>query len=80
MDEAIGSAVESLRACVSEGLIQASVQGADIVSVSYTGGSSGIPCLRAAFEDLLPQAQHISGDAFGSVGLGLTIDAARRFA
>ena len=80
MDEAIGSAVESLRACVSEGLIQASVQGADIVSVFYTGGSSGIPCLRAAFEDLLPQAQHISGDAFGSVGLGLTIDAARRFA
>ncbi len=80
MDAAIGKAVESLRACVSEGLNQANVKGADIVSVFYTGGSSGIPCLRAAFEDLLPQAQHISGDTFGSVGLGLTIDAGRRFA
>lgn len=79
MDTAIGKAVESLRTCVSEGLTQANVKGDDIVSVFYTGGSSGIPCLRAAFEDLLPQAQHISGDAFGSVGLGLTIDAARRF-
>lgn len=80
MDAAIGTAVESLRACVNEGLTQAEVKGADIVSVFYTGGSSGIPCLRAAFGELLPQAQHISGDAFGSVGLGLTIDAGRRFA
>jgi len=79
MEQAIASAIDALKACVSEGLAQAGVQGSEIVSVFYTGGSSGIPCLRSAFEEMLPSAKHISGDAFGSVGLGLAIDAGRRF-
>lgn len=30
-------------------------------------------------DKLIPQAKIIQGDAFGSVGLGLTLDAARKF-
>lgn len=80
MDEAIAAAVAKLGECVTEGLVKAEVQPQDIVSVFYTGGSSSIPCLRLAFEQLFPNARHKRGDIFGSVGLGLTIDAARRFA
>lgn len=79
VEEAIGAAVSKLGECVNEGLAKAQVQSQDIVSVFYTGGSSSVPCLRTAFEQLLPNATHKSGDIFGSVGLGLTIDAARRF-
>ncbi|MFK8078858.1 MAG: Hsp70 family protein [Granulosicoccus sp.] len=80
MELAIGSAITSLTRCVDEGLAKAGVQSSDIVSVFYTGGSSSVPCLRLAFEQCLPGARHTRGDIFGSVGLGLTIDAARRFA
>ncbi|MFK7858562.1 MAG: Hsp70 family protein [Granulosicoccus sp.] len=80
MEDAINSAVAKLAECVNEGLAKADVRANEIVSVFYTGGSSSVPCLRAAFEQLLPNASHKSGDIFGSVGLGLTIDAARRFA
>ncbi len=80
MEEAIGGAVASLCKCVQTGLGQAGVQAQDITSVFYTGGSSSVPCLQYAFEQLLPDAAHKRGDVFGSVGLGLAIDAARRFA
>lgn len=80
MEEAIGEAVISLCDCVQTGLGQAGVRPDDITSVFYTGGSSSVPCLQYAFEALLPSASHLRGDVFGSVGLGLAIDAARRFA
>ncbi|MFK7993206.1 MAG: Hsp70 family protein [Granulosicoccus sp.] len=80
MDASIEAAVGKLCACVNEGLAKAGVQADDIVTVFYTGGSSSVPCLSAAFEQLLPRATHKRGDVFGSVGLGLTIDAGRRFA
>jgi len=79
LEEAIGDCIKSLCDCVSEGLVQAQVKPEDIVSVFYTGGSSSVPCLQMAFEQLLPRAGHKRGDIFGSVGLGLAIDAARRF-
>ncbi len=80
MEEAISAAVISLCDCVETGLKQAGVQASDITSVFYTGGSSSVPCLQSAFEALLPAATHKRGDVFGSVGLGLALDAARRFA
>jgi hypothetical chaperone protein len=50
-----------------------------IQSVFLTGGSTGIPAVRQAILDLVPTARPVSGDMFGSVGLGLAIDAERRF-
>ena len=80
MDRAIDEAMMQLSTCVTEGLAQANVSTSQIASVFYTGGSSSVPCLQSMFEQMLPTSRHIRGDVFGSVGLGLTIDAARRFA
>jgi hypothetical chaperone protein len=51
----------------------------DIDALFYTGGSTKIPMIRDQINALFPQAVVVQGDAFGSVGLGLTIDAERRF-
>jgi hypothetical chaperone protein len=51
-----------------------------IDSVFLTGGSTGIPAVRSRILAHVPKARPVSGDMFGSVGLGLAIDAARRFA
>jgi hypothetical chaperone protein len=50
-----------------------------IDSVFLTGGSTGIPAVRSRILAHVPKARPVSGDMFGSVGLGLAIDAARRF-
>jgi hypothetical chaperone protein len=50
-----------------------------IQSVFLTGGSTGIPAVRNRILAHLPNARPVPGDMFGSVGLGLAIDAQRRF-
>ena len=50
-----------------------------IQSVFLTGGSTGIPAVRNRILAHLPNARAVPGDMFGSVGLGLAIDAAQRF-
>jgi hypothetical chaperone protein len=52
---------------------------ADIRSVFLTGGSTAIPEIRRRILAHLPNARAVDGDMFGSVGLGLAIDAGRRF-
>ncbi|MCO5162432.1 MAG: Hsp70 family protein [Mesorhizobium sp.] len=52
---------------------------AQIETLFLTGGSTAIPQLRDAIRALFPQARVVEGDAFGSVGLGLALDAQRRF-
>lgn len=51
-----------------------------IQSVFLTGGSTGIPAVRQRILAQIPNAKPVTGDMFGSVGLGLAIDARRRFA
>jgi hypothetical chaperone protein len=53
---------------------------AQVQSVFLTGGSTGIPIVRERILAHVPNAKPVTGDMFGSVGLGLTIDASRRFA
>jgi hypothetical chaperone protein len=53
---------------------------AQISTLYFTGGSSSMRALRAAFEAALPDSRVVVGDAFGSVVSGLGIDATRRFA
>ena len=53
--------------------------GNDIQSVFLTGGSTAIAEVRRQVLKLVPQARPVTGDLFGSVGLGLAIDAERRF-
>lgn len=51
----------------------------DISAIFYTGGSTKIPIIREQINPLFKNAEIIQGDAFGSVGLGLTIEAKKRY-
>ena len=44
-----------------------------------TGGSTQIPVILARLRALFPDARFVDTDAFGSVGLGLALDARRKF-
>lgn len=57
----------------------ANVNFSDINAIFYTGGSTQIPKIRASINALFKEAEVIQGDAFGSVGMGLTIDAHRKY-
>jgi len=79
-EEAIAKSVNQLLTCVNDGLVSAGIEARDITSVFYTGGSSSVPLLKTRIGQVFPTATQVQGDTFGSVGLGLTIDAARKFA
>ncbi|VVO18629.1 hypothetical protein PS834_04039 [Pseudomonas fluorescens] len=57
----------------------ASVDVAQVDTVFFTGGSSGIPALRQSISAMLPNAQHVEGNIFGSIGSGLAIEASKRY-
>jgi len=78
-DVAVDHLVQSVEKTVGELLAQAGVRADDIDSVFFTGGSSGVRLLRERIGALAPNAKHVEGDLFGSIGSGLAIDAARRF-
>jgi len=52
---------------------------ADVSTLYFTGGSSGMTALRDAFAKAYPDSRVVVGDLFGSVVSGLGIDAGRRF-
>ena len=58
----------------------AGVQARDIETVILTGGGAQVPLVRATAMARFPHARIPTSDQFGSVGLGLAVDAARRFA
>ena len=61
-------------------LSQAGIAADAVDALFLTGGSTGLPHLRAALAAALPRARVVAGDTFGSVGLGLTVEAGRRAA
>jgi len=50
-----------------------------IDTVFLTGGSTLLPHVRAGILAALPAARVVEGDKFGSVGLGLTLQAKRLY-
>lgn len=77
-----GTAVlaDAIGARVDRCLAQAGLGSENIDALFLTGGSTRLAHVRAAIVAKLRDARVVEGDTFGSVGLGLTIDAARRFA
>ena len=51
----------------------------NIDTLILTGGSTQIPAVLARLRALFPDANFVDTDAFGSVGLGLALDARRKF-
>jgi hypothetical chaperone protein len=60
-------------------LRQAGLSADRIQALFLTGGSTQIPHVRSAVTAAAPQAKVVEGDIFGSVGTGLTLEAARRY-
>ncbi|TXM74410.1 Hsp70 family protein [Methylobacterium sp. WL103] len=61
-------------------LAQAGLTADRIDSLFLTGGSTGLPHVRQGLTACLPGARVVEGDTFGSVGIGLTLEAIRRAA
>jgi hypothetical chaperone protein len=78
-DSAIAALLERVRASVTQLLEEAGVSVADVDTVFFTGGSSGIPALRQSVSAMLPNARHVEGNIFGSIGAGLAIEARKRY-
>ena len=79
-DAATAELVTRIGGAIEAALKAAGVSAEAIETVILTGGGAQVPAVRRAATMRFPQAEVAQSDAFGSVGLGLSIDAARRFA
>ena len=78
-NEAVAAPAGRIKATLQTLLAQAGLHPRDIGTVFMTGGSSGLPILRACVSDVLPGVPIATGDMLGSVGTGLALEAVRRF-
>lgn len=78
-DAAAIGAVRRIEETVVRTLADAGLAAERIETLFLTGGSTAIPQVRAAIVALFPDAKVVEGDVFGSVGLGLALDAERKF-
>ena len=70
---------DRLHAEIGACIAKAGLRPDDIDALFLTGGSTRLRHARAAIEATVPNARIAVGDTFGSVGLGLTIEAGRRY-
>ncbi|HEV7277787.1 MAG TPA: Hsp70 family protein [Devosiaceae bacterium] len=76
---ALRDAVQRIVGTIDHALGLAGLGQGDIQTLILTGGSTQIPAIMTALRTLFADARVVSTDAFGSVGLGLALEAARRF-
>lgn len=79
LESALARDIDAIIAGIDRCLALAGIGAEAVQSVFLTGGSTAIPAIRRRILGHLPGAHPVDGDIFGSVGLGLAIDAARRF-
>jgi hypothetical chaperone protein len=77
--ELLGDLLARLVTVGTSTVVAAGLRPADISTLYFTGGSSGMTALRSAFTSAFPDSRVAVGDLFGSVVSGLGIDAGRRF-
>jgi hypothetical chaperone protein len=75
LDRSIGRIADT----IAETLRHAGLAAENIDTLILTGGSTRIPAIMARLHALFPDARFVETDAFGSVGLGLALDAKRKF-
>lgn len=78
-EAAIAHLIGNIEQTVSKLLLDAGIAAQAVDTVFFTGGSSGVGMLRERIGALLPQARKVEGDLFGSIGIGLALDARRKF-
>jgi len=76
---ALEDSVDRIGGTIRAALADAEVSADQIDTLILTGGSTQVPAISARIRELLPAARAVATDAFGSVGLGLALDAVRKF-
>ncbi len=75
----IASELRAMVGAIDQCVRLAGIAPAEIDAVFLTGGSTMMPVIHRACVAAAPHARIVEGDRFGSVGLGLALDAAARF-
>jgi hypothetical chaperone protein len=78
-EDATAELASGIGAMIRKCLHDAGLPDQRIDAVFLTGGSTLLPNVRRAILAALPDARVVDGDKFGSVGLGLTLEAAIRY-
>lgn len=79
LDKALAGSVRRIEDAIAETLKRAGVDAGAIDSLILTGGSTQVPAIAKRLEALFPEAEVVRTDVLGSVGLGLAMDARRKF-
>lgn len=79
-DDASAELVGRIEIAIDDALAAAGVKADAIDTVVMTGGGAQVPAVRRAAVTRFAHARIAQTDRFGAVGLGLAVDAARRFA
>lgn len=78
-EKAVGDSLARISGRVRDVLQLSGLAPHAVSTIFLTGGTAGVPAVRAAIASALPEARVVTGDAFGSVATGLALDARRRF-
>jgi len=78
-ESCIEARLQSLKKVIDLTIENSGLKNNQIHSIFLTGGTGQIPIIQTLIKDSLPQARFIKGDIYGSVGLGLTLDAQSRW-
>jgi hypothetical chaperone protein len=79
-EEVIAMPLSRIAEAIKATLSAAGLSPTQLSTVFLTGGSANLPALRQLIATLLPGVPIATGDMLGSVGTGLALDAASRFA
>ena len=79
LDAVLENAVSRIRATIDKTLAAAGVPAERIETLILTGGSTLVPAVVTSLATMFPSARQVRTDVLGSVGLGLSLDASRRF-
>ena len=79
LQSALERDVERIFSALDDALIQAGLSVGDIDTVFTTGGSTALPLIKACVENSFPDAKHVEGDLYTSVGSGLLTEARKRY-
>ncbi|KRA55794.1 Hsp70 family protein [Devosia sp. Root635] len=79
LTRALQASVRRIEDTIAEALRRAGVVAGAIDSLILTGGSTQVPVIANRLRALFPAAELVRTDVLGSVGLGLAMDAGRKF-
>jgi hypothetical chaperone protein len=79
LNTSLSDYVDRLKVTLDTTIASAQIKACAIDAVFLVGGSTAIPIVRDTLTQAVPNAKIIDGNRFGSIGMGLTIDAKNRF-